>query len=102
MSAKMHYAEIDPNFPITHVAYGVSGIKPEEPTVPIRKPIYVEHVAESEDAMDANRAFSPKELFDPRLTRGIEEILEDLEERHLAGEITLDELVTELNDATAH
>ena len=75
------------------VPFGVSGIKPK----PTRKPIYNPDRIKSEDAMDQPGLTTTDTLFHPPLVRSIEDILEEIEERHLEGELSIDDVVEELS-----
>lgn len=79
--------------PIQVIPYGVSGLKPQ----PERKRIYNPDRIASEDAMDRPGVTLTDTLYHPPAVRSIEDILEEVEERHLNGEIDLDEVIEELS-----
>lgn len=79
--------------PVTVIPYGVSGIKPK----PTRRPIYNPDRIKSEDAMDQPGLTMTDTLFHPPAVRSIEEILEEIEELHIEGVLSLDDVIEELS-----
>lgn len=78
---------------VTYAPFGLSGIKP----IPTRKRIYNPERNMSDDAMDRPGLASTDQLFIEQEVRSIEDILEDIEEKHLNGDMTLEEVIEELS-----